>query len=588
MTTAENAQVAAVAARRSGTRPLLLALAGALAVSALWAATQLWGLGKEPFHTHGEAREALVVWQITHGGGWILPLRDGPTGVEVPSKPPLFHWMGALTALAHGRTDEWSIRLPSVALSLAGALTTYAAGVGLWGPPAGFVAAVATLTSFEWQRAATGARVDMTLTFGLAAALLAYLFFLRSGRTGWLIPFYAGMAFGSLAKGPVGVALPAAQVAVMCTLQRDVSPLRRMQLRRGLITVAIVVGAWYVLALLTGGVAFFAKQILNENIYRFAEAAEYEGGHRHGALYLLGGLAAGWLPWTLFLPGTLGALWQRRRELSTSDPRVYLLSWIAIVFTFYAIAVSKRSVYLLSLYPALGLLTGWWWATCLTPDDGATEPRWLRAALRPVAQLAAVLLALLLAAVAVEVAHIGVVNAIASRLKLDAEAQLNVAWVTAGLRRNAVASMVLLGGGSAALWWLASTLRRPRWRAAFAATLIAFCAVETLIRQIVMPEIAAHETYRDIMPAVREVVGDQAALSFYRAFEYEAVFYWGDHIAVYSGDLSIDAPRYLLISSEEWQRATVAQREHFERIALPNVDEASNPRRLFLVKKRDG
>src|SRR5512147_1299029 len=81
--------------------------ASALLIILAWAILQLWGLGRVPFHTKGEPREGLVVWEMTHGGGWILPKRNGE---ELPSKPPLFHWLGAITSLLQGATDEWSIR----------------------------------------------------------------------------------------------------------------------------------------------------------------------------------------------------------------------------------------------------------------------------------------------------------------------------------------------------------------------------------------------------------------------------------------------------------------------------------------------
>src|SRR5437870_3211933 len=96
-------------------RTIVPTLAYALLVVAAWSGLELWGLGKVPFHTKGEPREGLVVWEMTHGGGWFLPRRNG---VELPSKPPLFHWLGAATSLIHGDTDEWSIRFPSAALSL--------------------------------------------------------------------------------------------------------------------------------------------------------------------------------------------------------------------------------------------------------------------------------------------------------------------------------------------------------------------------------------------------------------------------------------------------------------------------------------
>src|SRR5205823_3454138 len=74
-----------------------------------------------------------------------------------------------------------------------------------------------------------------------------------------------------------------------------------------------------------------------------------------------GALLLNVLPWTLFLPGVAARLWRQRRDLTSTDARVFLLLWIAIVFGFYAVSASKRSVYLLALYPAVALLLGWWW-----------------------------------------------------------------------------------------------------------------------------------------------------------------------------------------------------------------------------------
>jgi len=54
-------------------------------------------LGRAPFFDKQEPREALVVWEINHSGSWILPLRNGN---EIPSKPPLYHWLAALVSQA--------------------------------------------------------------------------------------------------------------------------------------------------------------------------------------------------------------------------------------------------------------------------------------------------------------------------------------------------------------------------------------------------------------------------------------------------------------------------------------------------------
>src|SRR5262245_45295011 len=57
-----------------------------------------------PFYDKQEGREALVVWEIIHSGNWILPLRNG---VEIPSKPPLYHWLVALIAKSTHQLDEF-------------------------------------------------------------------------------------------------------------------------------------------------------------------------------------------------------------------------------------------------------------------------------------------------------------------------------------------------------------------------------------------------------------------------------------------------------------------------------------------------
>src|SRR5581483_1141902 len=137
-----------------------------------------WGLGDVPFYTKGEPREATVVWEIYSTHEWILPLRNG---YIIPSKPPLFHWLGTLVSYANGGVNEFSIRFPSAALATIGVLLTYSAGVTLWGAEAGAVAAVALATSFFCSETATTARVDMTLTVCMVAAFLSFLFLYRRG-----------------------------------------------------------------------------------------------------------------------------------------------------------------------------------------------------------------------------------------------------------------------------------------------------------------------------------------------------------------------------------------------------------------------
>ena len=562
----------------SSPRALSAVVLSAALIVLAWMILQLWGLGRAPFHTKGEPREGLVVWEMTHGGGWILPKRNG---TELPSKPPLFHWLGALTSLARGATDEWSIRFPSAALSLLGLLCVFAAGTALWSSRGGLVAALVLMTTFEWARAATNARVDMTLTFGLELAFLSLLFFLRSRAAGWLVPLYVGITLAVLGKGPVGAALPGLVAVIMLVLMRDVGPLRQMRLGRGALAVGIGAGTWYVLALVLGGWAFFRKQVLAENVFTFLDSADFGGGHRHSPFYLLGALLLGLLPWTVLLAGVVARLWRRRAEMSLDDPRVYLLVWIAVVFGFYSIAASKRGVYLLSLYPAVALLIGWWWDEVRSAD--ADRQAWL-------ARLAAVLMWPTLGAVgvlllAVLLEGVGVPLCITAQRWLPADAQPLAPVLSATVRAGGWALLGCLSLAVASLSLGVQATRRMSWRGIFTSLFVTVAALQVAAQQVVKPGIARALTVRAFMADVRQVVGAADALFFYKTFDYGAVFYWQGHIATYQGSWPAGAPRYALISQAEWEGMTDAARGPYEQVELPGDGNGRGAERLVLVRR---
>lgn len=547
---------------------------GALVVVAAWVVLELWGLGAAPFHTKGEPREGLVVWEMTHGGGWILPRRNG---TELPSKPPLFHWLGALTSLARGQTDEWSIRFPSAALSLAGLLGVFAAGTALWGSTAGLIAALSLMTTFEWARAATNARVDMTLTVGLEAAFLGFLFFLRDRRGVWLVVMYLGIACGALGKGPVGILLPGAVALITLICTRDWSALRQMRLLYGAAVVAIIAGSWYALAFQLGGADFFGKQVLNENVFRFVGGTQFSGGHRHSNLAFFGMLLLGLLPWTLFLPPALNTLWRRRREVSFRGGEIYCVVWAAVVFGFYAFATSKRSVYLLALYPAVALLLGWWWKAA--EDFGGA---WIRLLLRFVGLAAAVLVGVVTAVVALEIVGVPLFEGIAAWL--SPRDRGNVVAAAAAIVADPVIATTALAVAVGALLAFSVACARRHGLATFASLFVAASALIVLIRIVILPGIARHETLRDFIREARIAVGPADAMFFYRTFDYGAVFYSDGHLPTYDGPFPAGAPRFLLLSRSEWERLRARAVNDYERVRLAS-EEHDGPRRLVLVRR---
>ena len=328
-------------------------------------------LGGYPLYTKGEPREAVIVLDMVQGGGLILPMR---AGVELPSKPPLMHWMAAALSALMGRVDEWSVRLPSAALAVLGIIVCYWYVRRLFDDRSAILSALMLGTTLQYLQAGSGARVDMTLTFFMEIAFFEFLM-IAEGLTARRFLLYFALAAAVLSKGPVGLVLPAAVAAIWIVIERRFELLGRLKLVQGAGLICVLAGGWYLAAAWVGGASFLRKQILMENVFTFLHSRKLSGGHAHPFYYVELALLAGFFPWSVFIPG-LAVLFKRKAYLS--NPRIrYLIVWIAAVLLFYNLAHSKRGVYLLALYPALSAAVALFLVDAT--DRSQARPRWLNA-----------------------------------------------------------------------------------------------------------------------------------------------------------------------------------------------------------------
>jgi 4-amino-4-deoxy-L-arabinose transferase-like glycosyltransferase len=363
-----------------------MAAAGAVMLYVACAATV-------PFYTRGEPREALAVRAMLAGGDVLLPWRQPG---ELARKPPFYHWLAGAVLAAGVRPDELALRLPSIGAAAAGVamVAGVAAQRGGWGAAA--LAAAVLATSLEWMRAATTARVDMTLAAAVTAATLLWW---RAANAPSPAPLVRAGSLAAaaavLTKGPVGALLPVLVLLADAVLSRRPRARLRPLLdpwAAGLLVVPPL--AWYAAALVRGGAAFAHTHVLEENVFRFLGVGHVP--HVHSALYYPPVLAGGLLPWTPAVVLGVVDAWRRREPLDR-----FLLAWAAVVVAFYTLAAGKRSVYLLPAYPPLAVLAGmglaqrlaarparWWpWVAAvpavlaLAVALGAVEP--VLAAVRP-------------------------------------------------------------------------------------------------------------------------------------------------------------------------------------------------------------
>ncbi len=318
------------------------------------------GIANRDFSTRGEPREALVAQSMLTKGEVVL---GSGYGGDVPSKPPLLHWLGVLSSLPMGEVTATSARLPSAVAAIF-ALIFLLRFVSLrYGLTRGVLTALILLTSIEWFRSSITARVDMLLAASLLGGLLCMFEWTERKCEGlpWTCLVFFGLA--TLTKGPVSIVLPAGiLIAWLCLQGVSLRATTRATAILFVPTVCIA-GLWYLAAFLERPEAFLDK-IWYENVARFLGSQEDEP-HRGSALALYATMFVGLLPWSLcFFSGL--ATWKKFICSPLREGRSYWhaadsftkFSWIVLsaFLVFFAIPGSKRSVYLLPAYPFVAFL----------------------------------------------------------------------------------------------------------------------------------------------------------------------------------------------------------------------------------------
>jgi 4-amino-4-deoxy-L-arabinose transferase-like glycosyltransferase len=327
-------------------------------------------LGETIFYSKGEPREAIVAYTMLESGNWILPMNYG---VEIAYKPPFLYWTIAVISSILGGVSEFSARMPSALAFLAMQLVFFSFVAKRKNVKTAFLTSILLLSSFEVHRAAVACRLDM-LQVSLIVISLCLLFRWDEKNckgVPWLAVLL--MACATLTKGPVGSIFPCLCIGIYQLLRgRSFGKAFFSLLGIGLLSL-IPLGIWFWAAYLQGGEPF-VNLMLEENTGRFFRKMSYES-HENPLWYNFLTLIWGWIPWTLVLLVSLfGLKWKEMHVLPEGDSvgerlkkvwdkfrsqsPLQLFIWVVIltIFIFYCIPKSKRSVYLLPIYPFMGVL----------------------------------------------------------------------------------------------------------------------------------------------------------------------------------------------------------------------------------------
>ncbi|AKQ64426.1 Polymyxin resistance protein ArnT, undecaprenyl phosphate-alpha-L-Ara4N transferase [Myxococcus hansupus] len=353
------------------------------------------------WETHyGEVARMMIVRQ-----DYVYPFWEGSWFF---SKPPLTMWMQALGMNAAGAVNpdgvlgrymEWGMRMPFAILSIAAvALLSLAVARVVSkraGLATGFVLATMPLYFLLTRQTVTDTPFVTTFICAMACALIGQLDATTKHRAAWWYGFYFFAGLASLAKGILGVGLPAVILALYAALsvipwdsasldahlrwltqssfRKDVREGRqpmpvlwgqmfKMHLGTGILVFFAVAGPWYLTLSLFGSVddegkLFWYRFFVHDHLNRLTAGVHTTtpGGT---FIYFIeqGGFAI--FPWVALLPGAFSvvARMKLRSEKAADHLAIIAVLWVAFSFWLLSSSATKFHHYVFPVLPGVAVL----------------------------------------------------------------------------------------------------------------------------------------------------------------------------------------------------------------------------------------
>jgi 4-amino-4-deoxy-L-arabinose transferase-like glycosyltransferase len=335
-----------------------------LVFSFIISAYMLFGrLGGWPLISPDEGRNAEVAREMSQSHAWLVPTYDGLAYLD---KPAFYFKTIALSFSMFGES-EGAARFSSAFFGFSLAVVAFLFCRKMYDQRTAILAMLIISTTPLYIAFSRFVIFDMSLAFFVSSTIFAC--FLaeeceEKQRIRWYLigAFSAGIA--TLIKGPVGFIIPTLVITVFNGFEGRLGAMKRVFALRNWAVFFAIVLPWFVgLSLLRPDFPYYG--IMRESVARFT-TTEF---HRTAPFYFYAPIIAGtFFAWSLLLPESIVAAWQKRKDWSRADR--LLVVWAIVVVLFFSISQSKLPGYILTTVVALGILIARVFAGALNDGTG--------------------------------------------------------------------------------------------------------------------------------------------------------------------------------------------------------------------------
>lgn len=338
------------------------------------------GIGSYPLMDVDETRYAVMARDLVQSFDWnFLQLNMTP----FLEKPPLYFWLVGLSIKAFGQFTPFAVRFPIAILASFIVFFTYYVGKRVISRKFGTISALVLLSSIFFLILSHVAIIDMVLTVFMTSAiycaLLTHFCNEKNKKFYWLY-FYAFIGLGFLAKGILALAIPVTVVFIYNFISKTAKDMfKPINLLPGLILFMIVTTPWHLVMYKAYGFQFVKEYFLMHHFARFLNSESI--GRDRPFLYFVPVFLLGFMPWTFvfisFLCDGFKKLSDKFKnakgkviekfgslfEVNNNEQKLVLFSsiYFVVIFLVFSTSSTKLPTYILPLFPAASLLTGYYW-----------------------------------------------------------------------------------------------------------------------------------------------------------------------------------------------------------------------------------
>lgn len=299
--------------------------------------------------TPDEPRVAEIGREMALSGNYAIPTLDKKVFLE---KPPLYFACVALAYKLTGGATAYGARLPNAVFGFLTALLVFYWATKVFSPLSGFFASLILSTTVLFYQMSHWGSVDVALTFFITVSLFGFWEGITRDEKYFYL-FYVGIILAFYSKGLIGVIIPGITVLTYLGITRNLKALLKMKLIHGTILFFLCLSPWITALYHYGGTEYLKIFFIANHLNRFF--AHKGIGHIRPFYYYFYNLPFLFIPWSFFAP-IVAITMYKKREWMKNRAFLLFLCWAGFNFILLTLSSTKRSIYVLPLFPPLALI----------------------------------------------------------------------------------------------------------------------------------------------------------------------------------------------------------------------------------------